>query len=91
MYGMKMTMHIDEVLLERVMKSHAYTSKTEAVEMALREMDRKARFREVVGKGMGLGVEELRDSVNPDYDVLAMRVAESSSGYGKRKADKRSR
>ena len=39
-YGMKMTMHIDEALLKRVMEEYECESKTEAVEMALREMDR---------------------------------------------------
>ena len=36
---MKMTMHIDEDLLDRVVKRFACASKTEAVEMALTEMD----------------------------------------------------
>jgi Arc/MetJ family transcription regulator len=32
---MKMTMHIDEELLQRAMESHGYVSKPEAVDMAL--------------------------------------------------------
>ena len=31
---MKMTMHIDEELLDRVIAAHGFASKTEAVEMA---------------------------------------------------------
>jgi len=82
---MKMTMHIDEELLDRVIKAHGFSSKTEAVEMALREMDRRVRFKAVVKKGMGMTSEELVNSVAPDYDVAAKRAAETPGKYGKRK------
>jgi Arc/MetJ family transcription regulator len=80
---MKMTMHIDEKLLEGVMETYGCETKTEAVDFALRELDRKARFREMVKSGMGMTPEELADSVDPNYDVQAMRVAESPSKYGR--------
>ena len=80
---MKMTMHIDEALLDRVIEIYGYASKTEAVEMALRELDRKARYHELGRKGMGLTPEELGDAVDPDYDILSSRVAETPSKYGK--------
>jgi Arc/MetJ family transcription regulator len=82
---MKMTMHIDEDLLDRVVKRFGCESKTEAVEMALKEMDRKARFRDLVKTGLGLTPEELRNAVDPDYDVLSFRVAESATAYGSKK------
>jgi hypothetical protein len=78
---MKMTMHIDEDLLERVIEAHGFTSKTEAVEMALREMDRKHRFKKMVKEGIGLSPDELSEGVEPGYDVLAMRAAEAPSAY----------
>ena len=43
-YGMKMTMHIDEALLKRVVEAYGCESKTEAVEMALREMEQLFRI-----------------------------------------------
>lgn len=85
-YGMKMTMHIDEELLNRVVERFGCESKTEAVEMALKEMDRKARFRDMVKSGLGLTPDELRNAVDPDYDVLAMRAAEPRPVYGSRKS-----
>ncbi len=51
---MKITRRIDEDLLDRLIEKFGCTSKTEAVEMALREMDRKARFEELLKVGMGL-------------------------------------
>ena len=85
---MKMTMHIDEDLLDRVMKRFACASKTEAVEMALKEMDRKARFRDLVKSGLGFSPEELKNALDPDYEIPAMRVAEHLPAYGSKKAAK---
>ena len=82
---MKMTMNIDEDLLDRVIKAHGFSSKTEAVEMALREMDRRSRFMAVVKKGIGLTHVQFAQSVEPEYDLLTMRVAETPKKYGKPK------
>ena len=71
---MKMTMHIDADLLQRVMDAYGYVSKTETVEMALRELDRKERLREFGRKGLGLTPEELADAVDPNYDLMAIRT-----------------
>lgn len=80
---MKMTMHIDEALLKRVMEAYECETKTDTVEMALREMDRRVRFRELGKRGMEMSPEELADSVDPDYDLNSMRVAETPTRYGK--------
>ena len=82
---MKMTMHIDEELLDRVIAAHGFASKTEAVDMALREMDRKHRLKEFIEHGLGWTKEELANAVDPDYDVMALRAAEIPSKYGKRR------
>jgi hypothetical protein len=70
---MKMTMHIDEALLERVMREYEFPSKTEAVEAALRELDRQMRIRDFRKNGLGLTPEELGDAIYPDYDPEALR------------------
>ncbi len=79
---MKMTMHIDEGLLKRVMAAYGCATKTEAVEMALREMDRKVRFREMVKAGMGMTPDELADCVAPGYDPSSPEI-EGSHPYDK--------
>jgi Arc/MetJ family transcription regulator len=71
---MKMTMHIDEALLKRVVEAYGCESKTEAVEMALREMDRKVRYREFLKNGLGLTREELMDAVIPGYDPKNLNI-----------------
>ena len=86
---MKMTMHIDEKLLASVMKAYEFESKTEAVEKALWEMDRRAKLMVFAKEGLGLTPEELANSVDPDYDPIALRVAEYPPGFSDESADAR--
>jgi Arc/MetJ family transcription regulator len=79
---MKMTMHIDEKLLTSVMEAYGFESKTEAVEKALWEMDRRAKLKVFASEGLGLTPDELADAVDPNYDLMALRVAEIPPKYG---------
>lgn len=87
---MKMTMHIDADLLTRVMEAYGYASKTEAVEMALRELDRRTRFEKLGRRGMEMTPGELMDAVYPGYDPkdlsrydpLCLKVAEAEENHG---------
>lgn len=86
---MKMTMHIDEALLERVMREYEFPSKTEAVEAALKELDRQMRIREFRKNGLGLTPDELANAVDPFYDEKlgynvypTEAVAEEQAPYG---------
>ncbi len=83
---MKMTMHIDEDLLERVMRLHDCASKTEAVNLALRELERRHALAGYAKSGLGLSAAELREGVDADYDVLKTRVAHESTSHGKRRS-----
>ena len=74
--AMKMTMHIDDELLDRVVRLTGASSKTEAVDMALRDLDRKARLAEFGRNGIGLTRAELMESVDPGYDLPSLRVAD---------------
>lgn len=79
-----MTLHIDEALLARVMEATGTTSKTRAIDLALREMDRKARLAELTAAGLGLGAAELKDAIDPNYDLEANRRAETPVTYGRK-------
>ena len=83
---MKMTMHIDEGLLGRVMELYACESKTEAVNLALREMERRHLLRGYAKSGLGLSALELREGVAKDYDVVAAREATLPGRHGKRRS-----
>jgi Arc/MetJ family transcription regulator len=81
---MKMTMHIDDGLLERVMAATGASSKTAAIDLALREMDRRAELKKLAAKGLGLSAADLREAFDPDYDLNTMRKAEGPVKYGRR-------
>jgi Arc/MetJ family transcription regulator len=85
-FTMKMTMHIDEEVLERVMLITGAKTKTAAVEIALNEMARRHKMKELFSAGLGLTPEELRNVFAPesDPDATSLRhVAESPAPYGK--------
>ena len=81
---MKMTMHIDDALLARVMEATGATSKTKAIDLALREMDRRATLVKLSYAGLDLAPDELRDAIDPAYDLEAARCAETPVFYGRK-------
>lgn len=76
---MKLTINVDEALLDRVVEITEASSKTEAITMALREIDRRARLVGVLREGLGASTEELKDMFDPASDPGALRVAEPAS------------
>jgi Arc/MetJ family transcription regulator len=70
-----MTMHIDEEVLERVMKITGARTKTAAVEMALTEMARRHKMKELFSAGLGLSAEELKNAVDPSSYPEPMEAA----------------
>jgi Arc/MetJ family transcription regulator len=81
---MKMTMHIDEELLNRVMAATGAASKTHAVDLALREMDRRGKLAKLAAEGLGLGPDELRETVDSSYNLEEMRRLETPVRYGRK-------
>ncbi len=81
---MKMTMYIDDALLARVMEATGATSKTKAIDLALREMDRRAKLGKLSEAGLGLAPDELRDAVDPAYNLEEMRRRETPTAYGRK-------
>jgi len=82
---MKMTMHIDGELLADAIKATGATTKTEAVDIALREVSRRVRLKKL----MSTPIKEI-DKLSPaeifdfkSYDRL--RAAEAPAHYGSRR------
>jgi Arc/MetJ family transcription regulator len=82
---MKMTMHIDEDVLDEVIKITGAPSKTKAVAIALSEMARKSRLRALLAKGSGVPADQL-DQVYDPKSLAVFRVAEDQAPYGKRRS-----
>ena len=87
--SMKMTLNIDDGLLERVMAVTGARTKTEAIDLALREMDRRARLIEVLGRDHGMTADEWRTAFEPDYNVEALRAAEEPPTHGRQSRSRR--
>ncbi len=81
---MKMTMYIDDELLARVMEATGTTSKTRAIDLALREMDRKAKLMNLSAAGLGMGPDELKETVDPAYHLEELRRRETPVSYGRK-------
>jgi len=81
---MRLTLNIDGELLDRVVKATAAKTKTEAITLALREMDRRHRLAETLRRGTGATADELKEMFDPASDPLILRVAESAPAFGKR-------
>ncbi len=79
-----MTLHIDEKLLARVMEATGAASKTKAVDLALREMDRRAKLAQLASEGLGLAPRELKDAVDPRFDLDRLRERETPVTYGRK-------
>jgi Bacterial antitoxin of type II TA system, VapB len=62
---MKMTMHIDEEVLARVMTITGAKTKTAAVELALNEMARRHKMKELFSAGLGMPPDELKNALDP--------------------------
>jgi Arc/MetJ family transcription regulator len=78
---MKMTMHVDEVLLNRVMAATGAATKTAAIDLALREMDRRSELTRLADKGLELGAGELREVFDPQFDLEKVRNLETPVSY----------
>ncbi len=70
-------MHIDDDLLERVMKAHDISSKTKAVDFALREVDRRATLKRLAETNLGLTEKEILTAFDDRYNVIELRAAET--------------
>ena len=72
---MKMTMHVDDALLERVMKAIGTDNKTRAVDIALREMDRRHELTRLAEAGLGLNDAELRTAYDENTLIDPIKPA----------------
>ena len=72
---MKMTMHIDEETLADVVRITGVASKTGAVELALKEMVRRAKFKAIATAGLGLTKEELMKTWEDPFPEETARLA----------------
>lgn len=76
----KMTMFIDEALLARVLKLTGLKTKTEAVALALREIERDRKLAKFLKQRRTKNIDWKR-AVDPNYDLMKLRLADMPSRY----------
>jgi Arc/MetJ family transcription regulator len=81
---MKMTMHIDEDVLDEVIKITGAPSKTKAVAMALKELARKSKLKANLAKGSGIPADQLDKAYDPK-SLAVYRIAEDQAPYARRR------
>jgi Arc/MetJ family transcription regulator len=86
---MKMTLHIDDGLLDRVMAATGAASKTKAVDLALREMDRRAELKRLTAEGLGLSAEELKEVFDPASARVEPLPPAKAVNYGRKPRSRR--
>lgn len=81
---MKITLNIDDALLERVREATGAKTKTEAIHTALREMDRRRQLVELLGADdFHMTPEQWKNAwEDPEVDELSARVAEPTPPHG---------
>jgi len=84
-----MTMHVDEALLAKVMAITGATSKTKAVDLALREVARRGELKDLAMSGLGLSPAELKEVFAPEYDLSVARLSEAPAAYGRKSRPRR--
>jgi hypothetical protein len=83
---MKMTLHIDEHISAAVMAAHGFDTKTEVIDFALRDLDRRAKLRGYKKDGLGLTPKEFKEAVYENYSPHESHVAETKVTFN---ADKK--
>ena len=86
---MKMTLHIDDGLLDRVMAATGAASKTKAVDLALREMDRRAELKRLTAEGLGLSAQELKEVFDPASATAELLPPTKPVNYGRKPRSRR--
>ena len=82
---MKMTFNVNDALLKRVMTLMGTTNKTHAIDLAMREADRRGQLQKLATAGMGLSPNELASMFDPSYDLSVARTAEGPGLYRTKK------
>lgn len=83
---MKMTMHIDEDVLDDVVKITGVASKTMAVKKALTEMVRRYRLKALAKRGLGLTSEELKNAWEDPFPQESLKAAETAPVYARKRS-----
>ncbi len=76
---MKITLNVDPILLRKAQQIAGTTSKTMAIDLALRDFVQRGSLLAALDDAQKLTPEEWGAAVDPNYDVMAKRVQDPFS------------
>jgi Arc/MetJ family transcription regulator len=86
---MKITLNIDPVLLRKTQEIAGTTSKTTAIDLALRDFVQRGSLLAALDNAQKLSPEEWGAALDPNYDIMTMRIAETGTTYGSKARSRR--
>lgn len=86
---MKITLNIDPVLLSKAQEIAGTTSKTTAIDLALRDFVQRGSLLAALDDAQKLSPEEWGAALDPNYDIMATRIAETGATYGSKARPRR--
>ncbi|MDX2079912.1 MAG: type II toxin-antitoxin system VapB family antitoxin [Terrimicrobiaceae bacterium] len=86
---MKITLNVDDEVLARAMKALRTDNKTYAIDLALREVARRLTLAKILDAGTGFSGDELREAIDPTYNLEAARASESVHGNARKTRSRR--
>ena len=78
---MKITINMDDELLDSVMTITGASTKTEAIHIALKDIVRRAKLLNILREGTGVPASELSEMFDPASDPMKLRVGEGITTY----------
>ncbi|MBV8279207.1 MAG: type II toxin-antitoxin system VapB family antitoxin [Verrucomicrobia bacterium] len=78
---MKITLNIDPALLRKAQEIAGTSSKTTAIDLALRDFVQRGSLLAALDDAQKLSPEQWGAALDPNYDIVAMRVAETGATY----------
>ena len=85
----KITLNIDPVLLSKAQEIAGTTSKTTAIDLALRDFVQRGSLLAALDDAQKLSPEEWGAALDPNYDIMATRIAETGATYGSKARPRR--
>lgn len=86
---MKLTLNVDEELLVRAQAIAGGKSKTATIDLALRDFVRRGSLLAALEEAAEISPDEWAAALDPAYDLMASRTAETSSLYGRKPRPRR--
>jgi Arc/MetJ family transcription regulator len=86
---MKITLNVDDKLMKEALAVAGTDNKTMAIDLALRDFVKRGSLLSAIENLGSISPEDWKAALDPNYDVLAIRTAETGTMYGRKPRPRR--